>query len=95
LEKIKINSMMIIRFINKTLVELLVLIISIYQKTLSLDYGWFRSRFPGGYCRFRPTCSEYSKAALKKYGLIKGGILAAGRVLRCHPWSRGGWDPLL
>lgn len=44
-------------------------------------------------CRFAPTCSEYSVQALRKYGLFKGLILSAHRVLRCHPWGGHGYDP--
>jgi len=67
-------------------------IIKIYQKTLSLDHGWFKFLFPYGYCRFHPTCSEYSVQALKKYGFIKGGVKSFWRILRCNPWNKGGVD---
>lgn len=69
-------------------------LIKIYQKTLSFDYGWFKSLYPYGYCRYYPTCSEYSYQAINKYGIIKGGILSFWRLLRCNPWSKGGDDPL-
>ena len=69
-----------------------ILLISIYQKTLSPDHGPLKARYPHGFCRYHPTCSTYSKQALAKYGVIKGGILSAWRVLRCNPWSRGGID---
>ncbi len=45
-------------------------------------------------CRFVPSCSEYAVDAIAKYGAIKGGTLACKRVLRCHPFSRGGYDPV-
>ena len=45
-------------------------------------------------CRFVPTCSEYASQALIKHGLVRGSILAARRVLRCHPWGGGGIDPV-
>lgn len=45
-------------------------------------------------CRFSPTCSDYAREALIKYGFIKGTILSIGRILRCHPWNRGGYDPV-
>jgi hypothetical protein len=45
-------------------------------------------------CRFHPTCSEYAYEAVEKYGIIKGGRLAVWRVLRCNPFSKGGWDPV-
>ncbi len=69
-------------------------IIKIYQKTISLDHGFFKFLHPYGYCRFKPTCSEYAISAIEKYGIIKGGIKAIWRVLRCNPWNKGGWDPL-
>ncbi len=45
-------------------------------------------------CRFTPTCSVYTIEALEKYGAIKGSFLALLRILRCHPFCRGGYDPL-
>lgn len=49
--------------------------------------------FPGC-CRYRPTCSQYALEALKKYGLIKGGILAVKRISRCRPGGGHGYDPV-
>lgn len=69
-------------------------VIRFYQKTISLDHGIFKKFFPYGYCRFHPTCSEYAAQALGKYGLIKGMYMSISRLLRCHPWSRGGHDPV-
>jgi len=69
-------------------------IIKIYQKTISPDHGFFKFLHPYGYCRFKPTCSEYAISAIEKYGIIKGGIKAIWRVLKCNPWGKGGWDPL-
>jgi len=68
--------------------------ITLYQHTLSPDHGWLKSRNPQGFCRFHPTCSEYSKQALNKYGFFKGGWLAIWRILRCNPWNKGGEDVL-
>lgn len=45
-------------------------------------------------CRYIPTCSQYGYEAIMKHGLIKGGLLTAKRLLRCHPFSRGGIDPV-
>lgn len=45
-------------------------------------------------CRFYPTCSEYAFKAVEKYGVITGGILAIKRILKCHPFHPGGYDPL-
>lgn len=74
--------------------QIAIAIIRIYQKTLSFDHGIFKGRFPYGYCRFKPTCSEYAIAALEKHGFIRGGLKAVWRVLRCNPFNKGGWDPL-
>ena len=49
--------------------------------------------FPSS-CRYNPTCSEYSKQALMKHGLLKGGMLAIKRISRCHPWGGSGYDPV-
>ena len=47
-----------------------------------------------GTCRFAPTCSRYTYEAIERYGIVKGIILGVKRVVRCHPWSVGGFDPL-
>lgn len=45
-------------------------------------------------CRFRPTCSEYTYEAVNRYGIIVGSLKGLRRILRCHPWNKGGNDPL-
>ncbi len=45
-------------------------------------------------CRFTPTCSQYAIQAIEKYGVLKGGFLAARRILRCNPFHKGGYDPV-
>jgi uncharacterized protein len=45
-------------------------------------------------CRFTPSCSRYTLQAVEKYGLLKGCLMGAWRVLRCHPFSKGGYDPV-
>jgi putative membrane protein insertion efficiency factor len=62
-------------------------LIRLYQLTIS-------RALPGGVCRFYPTCSHYSYQAIAKYGLLKGGWMATWRVLRCQPFSPGGYDPV-
>ncbi|WPE17966.1 membrane protein insertion efficiency factor YidD [Candidatus Thioglobus autotrophicus] len=48
----------------------------------------------GSNCRFQPTCSQYAYDSVKDHGLIKGFILAAKRIGKCHPWHEGGFDPV-
>jgi len=67
-------------------------LIKLYQRTISPDHGLFKVAFPNGYCRFYPTCSEYGYQKIKKNGLVIGVFLAAWRVLRCNPWTKGGVD---
>lgn len=45
-------------------------------------------------CRYIPTCSEYAVQAIERYGAWKGGLMAAWRILRCNPFSKGGYDPV-
>ncbi|HKZ35209.1 MAG TPA: membrane protein insertion efficiency factor YidD [Patescibacteria group bacterium] len=47
-----------------------------------------------GSCRFTPTCSEFTYQAIDKYGILKGSWLGLGRIVRCHPFSSGGYDPV-
>ena len=74
--------------------RLVQLLIRLYQRTLSLDHGPLRFLYPNGYCKFHPTCSEYAYQAFAKHGFLQGCILASKRVLRCHPWSQAGLDPV-
>ena len=53
------------------------------------------SPYKGGpTCNFVPTCSQYALTAIQRYGAFTGGRMAAGRLLRCHPWAKGGYDPV-
>lgn len=45
-------------------------------------------------CRYTPTCSQYAMEAVRRYGAFKGGLLAAKRICRCHPWGGSGYDPV-
>lgn len=69
-------------------------LIKVYQKTLSFDHGPLRKLYPEGFCKFIPTCSEYTYQAIDKYGIIKGGWMGLKRIMRCTPWSKGGRDPV-
>ena len=64
-------------------------IISFYKHRVSV---FFEKN--GIKCKYYPTCSEYAIQALEKYGFWKGSVLATKRVLRCNPFSKGGYDPL-
>jgi putative membrane protein insertion efficiency factor len=66
---------------------LLLALIRFYQMTLS-------KTLPPNTCRFYPSCSHYGYQAVYKYGVIKGGLMAAWRVLRCNPFNPGGFDPV-
>ena len=66
--------------------KLLILPIILYQYLIS-------PFFPGS-CRFKPTCSEYAKLAILKYGVLKGFFLGLKRLSKCHPWGDSGYDPI-
>ncbi|MCI9145885.1 MAG: membrane protein insertion efficiency factor YidD [Eubacterium sp.] len=67
--------------------KILIFLIKTYQMTIS-------PRFSHGCCRFNPTCSQYAIEAIEIHGIFKGSLLAAWRILRCNPFSKGGWDPV-
>ena len=67
--------------------KILLGIIRFYQKYLSGAKGCSS-------CKYYPTCSRYAIEAIEKYGAFKGGLLAAWRILRCNPFSKGGYDPV-
>jgi putative membrane protein insertion efficiency factor len=66
--------------------NIILLIIMLYRKAVS--------PFLTPRCRFYPSCSEYCYDAVKQYGILKGLFLGFGRILRCHPFNRGGYDPV-
>ncbi len=74
--------------------KFLLLIIKGYQKYLSLDKQIFRPFFPGGVCRYYPTCSRYAQEAIESYGVRHGLKLTLLRLCRCHPFAAGGYDPV-
>lgn len=71
--------------------KIFIFLIKIYQKSTNFleKQGYIRKN-----CKFHPSCSEYSIEAFKKYGFIKGFLLTFKRILRCNPFSSGGFDPL-
>jgi putative membrane protein insertion efficiency factor len=74
------------RRISKILALPFILLIKVYQ--------WTLSPLVGRQCRYTPTCSRYGLEALKKYGIFKGGYLTLRRLLSCHPWGGHGYDPV-
>jgi putative membrane protein insertion efficiency factor len=62
--------------------------------TLIRAYQYLFGPLLGANCRFAPTCSEYAREAIEKHGAAKGTLLAVRRVLRCHPYHSGGYDPV-
>ena len=69
--------------------KILIFLIKIYKKTISPIFSFF-----GVKCKYYPSCSEYTKQAIEKYGAFKGSFLGIKRILKCNPWSHGGYDPL-
>ena len=57
-------------------------------------YQYLLSPYFGTQCRFTPTCSHYAIGVLRKHGAFRGSYLATRRILRCHPWQPGGYDPV-
>lgn len=64
-------------------------LIEFYQKYISPIF-----HFLGVECKYYPTCSQYALEAIEKYGFLKGSFLAGKRILKCNPFSKGGYDPL-
>ena len=66
--------------------RLVIALIRLYQCTLAAIFG--------GHCRFHPTCSQYAIEAVRTHGVALGVWLGLKRVIKCHPWHRGGLDPV-
>lgn len=70
-------------------------LIKSYQKTLFFHNEVFKTLFMSDkVCRFEPSCSNYTYQAIEKYGVSKGAYLGLKRIMRCHPFSKGGYDPV-
>ncbi|HUW21199.1 MAG TPA: membrane protein insertion efficiency factor YidD [Candidatus Bathyarchaeia archaeon] len=69
--------------------------IRLYQRSPFFHSRLFKIPFlTGDICRFQPSCSQYAYQAIEKYGILRGSLLTLGRIFRCHPWSKGGQDPI-
>jgi putative membrane protein insertion efficiency factor len=75
--------------------QLVISLIRIYQKTYPFHIGLIEKAFGSqGICRFSPTCSEYTIEAIQKKGVVEGVWMGLKRFSKCHPWSKGGFDPV-
>ncbi len=72
--------------VNKVLKSVVILPIKLYQLLISPILG--------SNCKYQPTCSQYMIGSIEKWGIIHGFFLGIKRILRCHPWSKGGYDPV-
>ena len=79
--------MKLFRGFMELLKRIMIAMIRFYRKYLSA-----MKRMPT--CKYYPTCSQYAIEAIEKYGAVKGGFLAIKRILRCNPFSKGGYDPV-
>ena len=66
--------------------QILLWLVRFYQRAIS--------PYKPACCRYYPTCSAYAVEAITRFGAYRGGILAVKRILRCHPWHKGGYDPV-
>lgn len=69
--------------------------IRFYQQTSFFHKVLFRTLYiSDSVCRYQPTCSSYTSQAVERYGVVKGLFLGLKRIIRCHPFSHGGFDPV-
>lgn len=76
----------VLRGLDRAAAAVLVLLVRVYQLLVS--------PLLGPVCRYAPSCSSYGATALQRHGAVRGTWLTARRLLRCHPWAAGGWDPV-
>lgn len=83
----------VIDLFSRFLLGVVRFLIRLYQVVLSPDHGFLSLFFYGGVCRYTPTCSQYAHEAVEVHGW-RGVVLGVRRVLRCHPFHKGGSDPV-
>ena len=69
-------------------------VLTFFAITLINLYRYLISPILGNNCRFLPTCSEYTKESIIKFGFFKGAGIGVKRIIRCHPWGKKGYDPV-
>jgi|TARA_B110000208_G_scaffold167642_1_gene207224 putative membrane protein insertion efficiency factor len=69
-------------------------VLTFFALTLINLYKYLISPILGNNCRFLPTCSEYTKESIIKFGFFKGVMIGIKRIIRCHPWGKKGYDPV-
>ena len=69
--------------------KIMIELIKLYKKFISPIF-----QYRGVHCKYYPTCSEYTKQAIEKYGPLKGSFIGFKRIIKCNPFSKGGYDPL-
>ncbi len=82
------------KFLINTPKNIVLLLIRIYQKTLSADHSFWANPSKFRVCIYYPSCSEYTYQAIEKYGIIRGSFMGARRIVSCNPFSKGGFDPV-
>jgi len=89
--KIILNTL---KTINKILGYPALLVIIVYQKLLSADHAFWARPDKFRICTYYPSCSEFSKQAVKRFGLFPGAIMGFKRIIDCNPFSKAGHDPV-
>jgi putative membrane protein insertion efficiency factor len=74
--------------------KIAILLINIYQKLFSFDHAFWSNPEVFRVCIYHPSCSEYTKLSIDKYGFLKGSYMGMKRIMRCNPLSKGGYDPV-
>jgi hypothetical protein len=74
--------------------KIALLLIKFYQKFLSFDHSFWAQPEKMRVCIHYPSCSEYTAEAIERHGLAKGSVMGTARIIRCNPFSKGGFDPV-